>query len=198
MDTEFYNKTYSKDFFKNMQKCKYWQVCIGEKLKNILNIDSAIDFGCGNGYYLQGLMESGCSTICGFEYGYELALPYYDENVKPFVSKQNIGEKIDCGKYDLTISIEVAEHLEPQYTETYFGNLCNSSSQYIFFSSSDSTCKGTGHINCHPKSFWIEKFEKRQFVLNIDMTNAIKKEFVFTRKYPKSLKNHIAILNRII
>ena len=66
-------------------------------------------------------------------------------------------------KFDLAISMEVAEHLKESSADTFIQTLC-SSANVVLFSAAHPGQGGDGHINEQPLEYWIEKFRKQEFV----------------------------------
>lgn len=65
-------------------------------------------------------------------------------------------------KYDIAISVEVAEHIDNKYAKIFIGNLCRHS-DVILFSAALPNQGGTGHINEQPCSYWKQIFEKYKY-----------------------------------
>ena len=125
------NYLYSKDFFS--QRCKdtrQWEKKVGNYFVKKLKIKSVVDFGCSIGSFLEGAIEAGAS-VKGFEYAYESAKEYIPKHMLPFIEKGNAGQLINCGSYDLAMSIEVAEHILPEESENFIHNLTNSAKKFI-------------------------------------------------------------------
>jgi hypothetical protein len=76
-------------------------------------------------------------------------------------------EKIDYGKFDLAMSIEVAEHILPEKSEVLVDNIVNASSKYIIFTAASPGQGGEGHINERERDFWIDLFKKRGFEISV-------------------------------
>ena len=66
------------------------------------------------------------------------------------------------GKFDLAISMEVAEHLREESADTFVGSLC-SASDVILFSAAHPGQGGDNHLNEQPMEYWQEKFSARGF-----------------------------------
>jgi len=190
---------YTKDFFYKMQRIKPWQNEVGKILVDNFKINSAIDFGCGLGFYLEGIQQAGCKNIIGLEYMYDHAILYLSENMKPYVFKQNIMDKVNYGKFDLSISIEVAEHLLPEKSDVFIDNLVNASNKYIFFTAAIPQQGGTGHINERPTEFWIEKLKIKGFSLSEVDTKILKESSAkinFKSKYFNLMKRQFMIFKK--
>jgi SAM-dependent methyltransferase len=123
---------------------------------------SVVDVGCGLGTWLKVCREKGVKTIKG-----------YDVNEMPadqFFIDRNLVEIIDLEKpvavsqtYDLALSVEVAEHIDPGHTERYLDYL-TALSDVILFSAANPHQLGMGHVNEQPPTYWSERFGRRQFL----------------------------------
>ena len=132
-------------------------------LERFLEINSAIDIGCGVGTWLKVFKEKTGGNVLGVEGSWldnslleikedefferDLKEPFYFEN-----------------KFDLAISLEVAEHLPNEVSDQFVHCLSNLA-DVILFSAAIPGQKGTHHINCQWQTFWVKKFSENGFVL---------------------------------
>ena len=129
-----------------------------------IHIASVVDFGCGIGGWLSQFQKINPSiNILGLDSGNpeesQLQLPV--GNYK----KADLSKEINLNKkYDLCISLEVAEHLEPKYAEVGVGNICRHS-DIILFSAALTGQGGTNHVNERLLSYWAKKFRKRGYIM---------------------------------
>jgi hypothetical protein len=112
---------------------------------------TVMDFGCGRGTWSKCFRDLG-STVGGIEL-FEIAKDYIPDSVHKIV--HDLRQPLDCGRgYDLTICLEVAEHM----TEQHAGVLCHTLSvhttQNLLFSAAQPGQEGTGHINLKPLTYW--------------------------------------------
>lgn len=115
----------NKTFVERDNKTKYSAYKILEIIKQTVDIKSAIDIGCGVGTFLKELqvMNSLADTeITGLDGDYVdknlLVIP--EESFIPC----NLENRIDIKrKYDLVISLEVAEHLSPERAKSFVEDL---------------------------------------------------------------------------
>jgi len=78
--------------------------------------------------------------------------------------QHDLAEPIKLGKrFDLAISLEVAEHLPSGCADQFVENLV-SLSNFVLFSAAPPLQGGTNHINEQPIEYWVEKFEQRGYV----------------------------------
>ena len=120
--------------------------------------DSVVDVGCGIGAWLVAAQELGCSKLIGLDG------PWIDTTqlINPSLEFHGVdleAELPSLGRFDLCMSLEVAEHLSPACSSRFVKNLCNLSDT-ILFSAAIQKQGGAKHINEQPQSFWASEFEK--------------------------------------
>lgn len=137
--------------------------------------NSIIDYGCGIGAYLESGLRKNITKLKGFDIGGEKLIPYIDKSVKEFIEFLDCTNPIQTEKYDCVVSLETGEHIEPQGSDTFVDNILNSLDEkgFVLFSAAPPGQGGSGHINCQPKSFWIQKFNSRGVFENEEMTKTI-------------------------
>ena len=106
-------------------------------VENILSIvmkhftvKTAVDFGCGKGLFLKFLKDNGVSVT-------GLDLDYDDKKIIGITKEEfiqtDLTKPVHLGKkYDLSISLEVAEHLPESSAETFITSLCEASNVVLF------------------------------------------------------------------
>lgn len=114
------------------------------------------DFGCGPGIWLNSFKENGC-RIHGYDGGkYK---DYYRIEEDEF-SNINLTEKVDFDdKYDIAVSLEVAEHIEEKRSGVFIENLTRVA-DYIMFSAEIPLQLGQGHVNEQWPSYWVRRFKE--------------------------------------
>lgn len=65
-------------------------------------------------------------------------------------------------KFDMAMSLEVAEHLDEKYSDQFIENITNAS-DVILFSAAIPGQYGVHHVNEQCVSYWIEKFANKGF-----------------------------------
>ena len=117
---------------------------------------SIVDFGCGPGIWLEAFKKNGC-RVQGYDGG--TYKPYYRIKQDEFMNV-NLTEKINFKeKYDLAITLEVAEHIEEKKSYTFLQNITRAS-DYIVFSAAIPMQLGQGHVNEQWPSYWGERFDE--------------------------------------
>ena len=128
---------------------------------NIVNPKSVLDIGCGNGSWLKVCKDLGVKEIYGVD-GIQVPISESmireDEFLKYDLTKELSLER----KFDMVISLEVAEHLPEAAAETFVDNLiCHS--DVILFSAAIPGQGGQYHVNEQWPNYWGDKFKNRGF-----------------------------------
>lgn len=125
-------------------------------------LDSAADVGCGVGTWIHTLTEFGASEIQGFDG------PWVDTSLL-VIPEENF-QKSDLNKpikseqrYDLAISLEVAEHIKAENAPVFVASLVGLS-DIVLFSAAIPYQGGIGHINEQWPAYWIDLFDKHNYV----------------------------------
>ena len=152
---------YNKEFYRNRDKrTKHAARTILPLIFSKYQIYSVVDFGCGVGTWLGVCKELGASEALGIEGD------WIDETmVSTSFELHNADLKSPIclsKKYDLTISLEVAEHV-PESNADDFVNSLSESSDLVLFSAAVVGQGGKGHVNEQNQSYWVEKFLSRGF-----------------------------------
>ena len=136
-------------------------------LKNCYHgqIHSAVDLGCGTGTWLKGIKDIFGGDVRARGYDGD----YVDREVLAILEDEFIPWDLqvkvtDEEKYDIAISLEVAEHLPEEAANTFVDSLTGLS-DLILFSAALPNQGGTGHVNEQPLSYWVNLFDKRDYEL---------------------------------
>ena len=124
--------------------------------KSVINPKRAIDLGCGPGIYVHALRSLDVDAI-----GYELD-PRADD-INHVIRKSLLDVKDHA---DLIYCIEVAEHIEPKYSQDIVNKIYETLEPggTLIFSAANLGQGGTDHINCRPIEYWIKKFTDRGMI----------------------------------
>jgi hypothetical protein len=127
----------------------------------IVKPSSIIDVGCGDGTWLREFELHGVNHVLGLDGNYVMGSLKIDK--KNFLSCDlNTPPKIKT-KFDLAVSLEVAEHLLESSSANFVEYLTHLS-DLILFSAAIPYQTGDNHINLHWQSFWASLFEQRNFL----------------------------------
>jgi len=172
-------KFYPKDYFEmHFNRFRQWEIWAGEQFCSNLKITSVVDLGCAVGSYLEGFLKVKCEEVKGYEYMLENSKLYTPNNVLPYILFGDLTKPLEIKKYDCALSIEVAEHLPPEYGDQFVDNLCNASNKYIILTAAQPGQGSKRHINLQPLEFWIRKIEKKDFKLLKEKTSFFKDLFM--------------------
>ncbi len=138
----------------------------------IFSVTSVIDVGCGVGTWLSIFNKNGVKKIKGFDTN-DLPLENY------FIEKDKIQTNCDLSspafslntKADMTICLEVAEHLHQTAADYLIKNLVDSS-PVVVFSAAYPDQTGVNHVNEQPPWYWREKFNRHGY-LEIDFIRPV-------------------------
>lgn len=125
---------------------------------------SVVDIGCGVGNWLKVWQdEFGITDIQGVEGPYISNTVLQIDKSKVLLTDLKLG--VDLGrKYDIAMSLEVAEHLPASSAEKFVETLVGLS-DIILFSASVPGQVGTYHINEQYPEYWAKKFSDRGYVV---------------------------------
>jgi SAM-dependent methyltransferase len=117
---------------------------------------SLVDVGCGIGDWARVAMDLGVEDVLGIDGRYvdldELAIP-----ADRFLAA-DLAEPLHVGRrFDLVISMEVAEHLRPARATSFVHDLC-SLGDAVLFSAAVPGQGGRNHVNEQWQTFWAELF----------------------------------------
>jgi SAM-dependent methyltransferase len=124
-------------------------------------VTSVVDLGCGDGGWLQVFREHGATKVLGVD--------------GPWVSEDRLKIPADCfvrqpldrqvavdGRFDLAMSVEVAEHLPPERAASFVGELCGLA-PVVLFSAALPGQGGLHHVNEQWPAYWAELFAGRGY-----------------------------------
>jgi len=157
------HKCYNANFYEKQAEGSYQsaKVILGILFKSI-KVRSIVDVGCGVGTWLRAAKELGCKECLGIEGDWVVNEIRQKNGIK--IKTQNLENKIQVSKkYDLAISMEVAEHLNPQRAESFIRDLCRCS-DIVLFSAAVPGQGGINHLNERPISFWGKIFLDHQYI----------------------------------
>jgi SAM-dependent methyltransferase len=180
---------YDDDFFKKFDPHMTKDFAVLDYVLARWSIQSAIDFGCGSGYYVAYLAGHGIETI-GIE-GMPDALRHVVCRTEQVVIHDLTQPYKPPHTYDLAICIEVAEHLPEAAAEAIVDSICRCQSKVIVWSAAVSGQGGLGHINEQPHEYWYERFAQHGW--NVDTAHTAQVRALSTQPW---LQNNLTILLR--
>lgn len=122
---------------------------------------SVVDVGCGLGIWLAAFAANGVTDFHGFDG------PYVDPSSLHIPRERftpvDLNQPLSVGRrYDLALSLEVAEHLQPGRGDGHVDQLTRLA-PVVLFSAAVPGQGGTGHVNEQWPEYWAERFAARNY-----------------------------------
>jgi hypothetical protein len=117
---------------------------------------SVVDVGCGRGAWLKVWLQLGAARAVGLDGAWVSG----KDLLAPEIEFQGVDLSQPFGlpeRFDLAMSLEVAEHCKPEASEDFVQSL-TALSDAVMFGAAYTGQPGTDHINTRPHSFWCEQF----------------------------------------
>lgn len=155
---------YSKHFYKYCDsEARHSAEEIIPILLETIAPDSVVDVGCGLGSWLSVFNQYGIQDILGIDGGFldKKTLVISESN---FI-EQDITRPLSIDrKFDLVVSLEVAEHLPPASADTFVESLCKLG-DIVLFSAAIPYQGGTHHVNEQWQDYWVRAFQRRGYIV---------------------------------
>lgn len=169
-------KIYSHDFFGLLDEYQHASYPImAQTIVNYFHPRSVIDVGCGSGGLLLELKKRGVYDVAGLEFSRVGIKRCRTSGLNVKHCDLSKSCRID-NKKSICICLEVAEHLAPRFADQFVRNL-SSGPNLLVFSAATPGQGGYGHLNEQPHDYWVEKFRRVGFALDINVTEAIRREW---------------------
>lgn len=159
----FEKRPYSQDFYENRdQLSRPSAETVVDLLTTLFQPKSVLDAGCGVGTWLSVFREKCASEI----YGLDGEWAQTDNLIIPSESFRhlNFSQPFDLDKrFDLAISLEVAEHLPPESADDFVRSLTRHA-PIVLFGAAIPSQGGAHHQNEQWPEYWTEIFQKYGYV----------------------------------
>lgn len=183
--------SYDQDFYEMIHEGALISArIIAPLVHDIFGPKSVIDIGCGTSAWLTAFREIDedvqvfgvdgeynqfASERLGGEYeAFDLSQPFYP-----------------LFKYDLAITLEVAEHLDEQYADTFVQSITRCSDN-ILWSAAVPGQRGVHHVNEQFPSYWIPKFEALGYKCN----GEFRKHFWYDERIENWYRQNILLFSK--
>jgi SAM-dependent methyltransferase len=125
-------------------------------------IKSVVDVGCGTGEWLAVARELGAEEVIGLDGGW---VPRDELAIAPAAFRAtDLALPVELDRrFDLVLSLEVAEHLDPARADGFVGDLCRLG-PVVLFSAAVPGQTGTDHRNEQWPQYWHRRFAAQGFV----------------------------------
>lgn len=122
---------------------------------------SVVDFGAGVGTWLEAARGLGATLAVGVEGAWVERSPLRFTGAE--YRYQDLNESVQLGRrFDLAVSVEVAEHLHPRRGPGFVDDICRAA-DHVLFAAALPRQGGDGHINCRPHSYWVAEFRRNGY-----------------------------------
>jgi hypothetical protein len=154
---------YSPSFFKNQKKGSNQSAKeVVPLLITLIHPKNIVDIGCGIGTWLSEFDELNIKDYLGVDGDWVekdmLLIPH-----KNFLSKDLQKPLRLKRRFDMVVSLEVAEHIPEQSADIFVRSL-TALSDVVVFSAAIPKQGGTNHLNEQWQSYWAEKFLHEGYV----------------------------------
>jgi hypothetical protein len=117
------------------------------------------DFGCGYGHYISNISKLGIEAV-GFE-------AHPNKSLYRNIKKLDLSIPAILKKpADISISLEVGEHIPVEFEQIFIDNICNNTKKTVILSWAVEGQPGDGHINCRNNDYIISEMAMRGFVFD--------------------------------
>lgn len=156
-----WRSVYDKSFYDTINQGSMKSAkAIVPRVMDIVKPQTVLDVGCGEGVWLAEFERHGVYTT-GLDGSY---VERYAPKGEFIPTDLNQPFQVDA-QYDLTICLEVAEHLEPDRARSFVEDLTETS-ETILFSAAIPMQGGVGHVNEQWPAYWVEMFEAFGYTAN--------------------------------
>jgi SAM-dependent methyltransferase len=155
--------SYSRNFYQTLnESVKRSAEIIVPLVLDVVKPQSVIDIGCGTGTWLSVFQKYGVEDILGVDGNY-VEHDMLDIPENKFIACDLQKELGIERQFDLTVSLEVAEHLPVECAESFVDSLTQFA-PIVLFSAAIPFQGGTNHINEQWPDYWAELFQQREFI----------------------------------
>lgn len=175
----FGNEVYSDSYFADIERLEGKSVeVIAQWIVETLAPKRAIDVGCGPGHLMLSLQQRGVEM-----FGVDIA----DAAIQRCRVKGVEAQRFDLTTtdplpgipYDLSISCEVAEHLDEEHADRFLDHL-TSAADVVYLTAAEPNPEigpGLYHVNEQPNAYWIDKMTARGWAFDERSTSDARARF---------------------
>ena len=151
------DENYSPEFFEELREgARRSARAVIPAVLEYVRPASVIDVGCGTGAWLSVFREAGVEDVWGIDGAYVDIGP--SRSPERFLAR-DLARPFAMGRrFDLVLSLEVAEHLPPESAEAFVRSLAGLG-PVVLFSAAAPYQGGTHHVNERWPAYWASRFE---------------------------------------
>lgn len=148
---------YDREFFARDLEPSYQSArVIAPLVIDLIAPRSVLDVGCGTGHFLRAFAEAGIDEVRGIDGDY-VPRDQFATAVERF-QPVDLAQPFALGRrFDLVVSLEVAEHLPESRAAGFVADLV-AHGDAVLFSAAVPDQGGTGHVNERWPSYWVPLF----------------------------------------
>jgi len=148
-------------------------------LEGLFHFKSLVDVGCGTGHFVRWCLDRGISAI-GME-GADAAIAHsLIPNDVWHLDLRTSWPGAASRQFDLTLCIEVAEHIEEEYVNIFVDTLCSLSGTIVMTAAPPGQ-GGEHHVNEKPQEYWQSLMALRGYGFDFAKTTALKEGVMAAR-----------------
>lgn len=183
-------EVYTQEFFASLESRSWRAGILCPPIYKHLRPYSVIDVGCGTGDMLKWFEEKGLD-VTGIESNANCPLP--GVIIADLRYPLNLERK-----YDLAICVCTAEHIEPQFDETFIHNLTLLSDR-VLFAASPVNYWPHRICNCKPIDDWLALFAQQGFIISPRSTTRIQADLADQpHNVIRMVADNLVVLRRIV
>jgi SAM-dependent methyltransferase len=155
---------YSTDYYASIQADSARSAKeVAPLIYDLVQPESLVDVGCGSGTWTRAFKEAGVKKILGID-GHYVRDQQLLIDPSEF-QRHDLTQRLQVsGKFDLVVSLEVAEHLPASRAKSFVADLC-ALGGVVLFSAAVPGQGGTHHINEQWPTYWNAFFAENKFKL---------------------------------
>jgi cyclopropane fatty-acyl-phospholipid synthase-like methyltransferase len=139
------------------------------EFRNLFKGCSVLDLGCGHGQYTIDMLDNG--IYCE---GYD-GNPYTPEITNNVCKILDLTTNFNLNKkFDWVLSLEVGEHIPPEYENVYLNNLDKHCKKGIVLSWAIEGQGGDGHVNCKNNDYVKNIFNNMGYINEVELENKLR------------------------
>ncbi len=124
----------------------------------LLQPESMVDVGCGVGTWARAALDLGVPRVVGVDGSYAITAGLRIPADTFVAADLSVKTPRLEPRFDLAVSLEVAEHLPAERSDAFVAELC-SLADVVLFSAAIPGQLGTDHINLQLQSAWASRFQ---------------------------------------
>lgn len=169
-----FNSLYTEEYYS--ERTEGEKVEVAEKFHELISEEfspeSVFDVGCAIGHFLQPFHENGVEVhgVDAHPSSREHSvIPESKIDIQDLTEGYNSPDKV----FDLVLCLETLEHI-PESSEDKVVELIAGLGELLVISAATPDQGGMHHVNEKPKSYWINRFEKKGFSFDSETTQKFK------------------------